>query len=227
MDSAYRISASAKPSSASRSHWSRRNGGTLGAAKCTSMRPTASMPQCGSTPVALSTTVTAISTSAAGTRGKRRISTSQASDTSVSATLGQCQSARRSHSSGSRSRKSPAAGPGTKAVNSCLSTMVADNPMVKPRSTGWAIRLDTVAPSPPTAATRKNTPAISTSPAASMACVMKSGAASECVAAISTAADDDVADTMAKRLLPTSPYTASPASSPTMPACGGSPAMAA
>ncbi len=105
--------------------------------------------------------------------------------------------------------------------------MVADNPMVEaPRSTGWAIRLDTVAPQPAHRRHQEEHPGDQHQPGRQHGGVMKSGAASD-VAAISTAADDDVADTNGKRLLPTSPYTASPASSAHDAGLWRHPAMAA
>jgi len=67
-------------------------------------------------------------------------------------------------------------------------------------------------------AATKSAPAKSTMPAPAAA--RSSGLAPSIaeVAANSTAADDDVADTMAKRLVPKNPYTARPTSSDSTPA---------
>ena len=82
--------------------------------------------------------------------------------------------------------------------------MVSARPRAKPRSTGLAIRLDT-APSRAAAAIRKNTPVSTTIPAPSASRAAGSASAAEVVAASSTAADEDVAETIAKRLLPSRP----------------------
>ena len=77
-------------------------------------------------------------------------------------------------------------------------------PKVKPRSTGLAMKAD----NPPIRATpaiRKNAPVSNTSPMASASRWVASPPASKAVVAASTAAEEEVAETMAKRLRPTRP----------------------
>jgi len=101
-------------------------------------------------------------------------------------------------------KKSLCAGCTSSTLGSCLTTMVSASPSAKPRSTGLAIRLDT-APSRATPAITKNTPASSTMPMPIASRVAASTPVTEVVAANSTAAEEEVAETIAKRLLPKRP----------------------
>jgi len=78
------------------------------------------------------------------------------------------------------------------------------SPNENPRSTGLEMKLQ-IEPSRIAPAARNARPVASTSAAASMARSAGSWPDSESVAAPSTAADDEVADTIAKRERPISP----------------------
>jgi len=82
--------------------------------------------------------------------------------------------------------------------------MVAASPKAKPRNTGLAINAVTL-PKRKIPASKNSPPVTSTSPTASVARNCGSPLAMVAVAAASTAAEDDVAETMAKRLVPNSP----------------------
>ncbi|MNP19893.1 hypothetical protein D3C76_1124460 [compost metagenome] len=86
----------------------------------------------------------------------------------------------------------------------CLRMMVSARPKAKPRSTGLAMNEVTL-PSLNSPASRKNAPVTSTRPMARVERSSGSPLARVAVAAASTAAEDEVAETMAKRLLPKSP----------------------
>ncbi|MNG04165.1 hypothetical protein D3C84_872780 [compost metagenome] len=86
----------------------------------------------------------------------------------------------------------------------CLRMMVTASPTAKPRSTGLAMNEVTL-PSLNNPANRKKPPVISTRPIARLMRKAGSPLASVAVAAARTAADDEVADTMANRLVPNSP----------------------
>lgn len=92
----------------------------------------------------------------------------------------------------------------TSMVGSCLTTMVSTRPKANPRSTGLAIRLAR-APKRARPAATNMPPASSTRPTLSANRADRSLPATETAAANKTAADEDVAETMAYRLLPNSP----------------------
>ncbi len=74
---------------------------------------------------------------------------------------------------------------------------------MKPRNTGRATKSD-MPPSRAAPARMNSTPVIATSAAASASCAASAIPDSASTVAASTAADDDVDDTIAKRLLPVS-----------------------
>ncbi|MNY54429.1 hypothetical protein D3C86_1903040 [compost metagenome] len=82
--------------------------------------------------------------------------------------------------------------------------MIRVRPKVKPRSTGLAMNAE-MFPRRASPASRKKLPVSSTRPVARASLRLASPGARETVAAASTAAEDEVAETMAKRLRPTSP----------------------
>lgn len=82
-------------------------------------------------------------------------------------------------------------------------TIVSASPNVKPRSTGRATKSD-MPPSRNAPARMNSTPVIATSAAASASCAASPMLDSANTVAASTAADDDVDETIAKRLLPVS-----------------------
>ncbi|MNG10868.1 hypothetical protein D3C84_943650 [compost metagenome] len=86
----------------------------------------------------------------------------------------------------------------------CLRMMVRARPKANPRNTGLAMNEVTL-PSLNNPASKKKSPVISTSPMASVERSSESPLANVAVAAASTAADDDVAETIAKRLVPSRP----------------------
>ncbi len=86
----------------------------------------------------------------------------------------------------------------------CLRMIVSARPKAKPRNTGLAIN-EVSPPSLSIPANRKNAPVTSTRPIARLSLSAGSSPASVAVAAASTAAEDDVAETIAKRLVPNRP----------------------
>ena len=113
----------------------------------------------------------------------------------------------------------------SRIFGNCLMAIVSASPKVNPRSTGRAMKSD-MPPSRPTPARMNSSPVAMMSAAASVSAV-PALPGSESTVANSTAADEDVADTIAKRLDPTSAYTTSPDNSAINPACGGRLAMPA
>ena len=107
----------------------------------------------------------------------------------------------------------------SRIFGNCLMAIVSASPKVKPRSTGRAMKSD-IPPSRPTPARMNSKPVAMMSADASVSAV-PALPGSDSTVANSTAADDEVADTIAKRLDPTSAYTTSPESSAIKPACGG------
>ncbi len=91
----------------------------------------------------------------------------------------------------------------SRIFGNCLMTMVSASPKVKPRSTGRAMKSD-MPPSRAAPASMNSTPAAITSAAVRAICTAALAAGSASTVATSTAADDDVAETIAKRLVPIS-----------------------
>ena len=99
---------------------------------------------------------------------------------------------------------SPCGGCTPSTPGSCLTMMTMARPKEKPRNTGLAMNCVTL-PSLATQASRKNPPVSITSPAISMSRCPAVPPGMDAMAAASTAADEDVAETMAKRLVPSTP----------------------
>ena len=99
---------------------------------------------------------------------------------------------------------SPCGGCTPSTPGSCFTMMTMARPKEKPRNTGLAMNCVTL-PSRATQASRKNPPVNITNPAISMSRCPAVPPGMDAMAAASTAADDDVAETMAKRLVPSTP----------------------
>ena len=89
-------------------------------------------------------------------------------------------------------------------MDNCLTMITSASPNENPRSTGLEMKLQ-IEPRRIAPAARNARPVASTRPAASAARRAASCPASDSVAAPSTAADDEVAETIAKRERPISP----------------------
>jgi hypothetical protein len=143
-----------------------------------------------------------ITSKAPGQRPPGRANTASASrDSAPKARLGKCQCATCAATPCSTDCAScPTTLMPSKRGN-CLTMIISAKPNANPRKTGFEMKADT-APTFALAPSRNSKPANMTRPAAN--CIRKAVSlpASELVAASNTAAEDEVADTMANRLVP-------------------------
>ncbi len=146
----------------------------------------------------------AITSSAPGSFGRRASSASASSDTPPNATALQCHCGSCASNCQATAGAASAVGWVPVRLDNCLTMITSASPNENPRSTGLEMKLQ-IEPSRIAPATRNARPVASTRAAASAARRMASCPASDKVAAPSTAADDDVADTIAKRERPIRP----------------------
>jgi len=131
-----------------------------------------------------------------GKRGQRRSNTSNNSAVPPSNRLATCHSPRRAYNSANIGASAFCRAWNPHSFASCRTVMTIASPSVKPRTTGRAMNC-AMRPRRNTLLSRKNNPASSTSAAAKAVACAAPMPGIECSAEASTAADDDVAVTIA------------------------------